>query len=58
MTDEQFILILKSKLKEYYIENRSVGMELKELVTKFRQEIEQNSSKYKQKTKSETQKKL
>ena len=38
MTNNQFILMMKSKLKEFYLENRSVGMELKELVEEFRQE--------------------
>jgi len=40
MTDDQFILILKAKLKEFYIENRSVGLEVRSLVALFRQEIE------------------
>jgi hypothetical protein len=39
MTDEQFIFILKAKLKQYYLENKSVGMEIKSLVAQFRQEI-------------------
>ncbi|MCC2590337.1 hypothetical protein [Chryseobacterium sp. MFBS3-17] len=40
MTDQQFIFIIKAKLKLYYQEGRSVGMDLRELVARFRQEIE------------------
>lgn len=40
MTDETFILILKSKYKKYFENGESVGMEVRELVAKFRQEIE------------------
>ena len=47
MTDEQFIFILKAKLKQYYLENKSVGMELKSLVAQFRQEIMDDVLKFK-----------
>ena len=49
MTDQQFILILKSKLKQYYQEGKSVGLELAELVAKFRQEIEDDCLEFKYK---------
>lgn len=39
MSDDQFIFILKSKLKLFYQENKSVGLELKELVADFREQI-------------------
>ena len=39
MTNDQFLLILKAKLKLFYIENKSVGMELKELVAEFREDV-------------------
>lgn len=40
MTDDQLIFILKGKLKQFYLEGKSVGLELKSLVAQFRQEIE------------------
>lgn len=53
MTDETFILILKAKLKKFYVENQSVGLELKAIVAQFRQEIEDDvlKSKYDSKLK-------
>lgn len=47
MNDDQFIRILKAKLKQYYQEGRSVGLELRELVANFRQEIEDDCMKIK-----------
>lgn len=47
MTDEQFIFIIKAKLKLYYQEGKSVGMELRALVADFRQEIEDDCLKFK-----------
>ena len=49
MNDDQFIRILKAKLKQYYQEGRSVGLELRELVADFRQEIEDECMKFKYK---------
>lgn len=47
MTDDQFIFIIKSKLKQFYQENKSVGLDVKRLVAQFRQEIEDDTLKFK-----------
>lgn len=47
MTDEIFIAILKARLKQYYLENKSVGLELAALVSQFRQEIQDDCLKFK-----------
>lgn len=49
MSDETFILILKSKYKKYFENGKSVGMEVQELVAMFRQEIEDEILKFKYK---------
>lgn len=60
MTDEAFILIIKAKLKQYYLENRSVGLELAALVAQFRQEIQDDclKIKYEDGRKKETKNRL
>ncbi|WP_234111489.1 hypothetical protein [Chryseobacterium sp. R2A-55] len=54
MTDEIFILILKARLKQYYQEGKSVGLELRALVAQFRQEIEDDILKFKYREKNES----
>lgn len=54
MTDKTFILILKAKLKQFYLEDRSVGLELCALVAQFRQEIEDDILKFKYEEKPKT----
>lgn len=54
MTDETFIIILKAKLKKFYVENQSVGLELKAIVAQFRQEIEDDVLKFKYEEKPKT----
>jgi hypothetical protein len=44
MTDETFILLLKAEMKDYYINNRSVGLEVQKLVRQFRQSAIEDSS--------------
>lgn len=53
MTDEVFILILKAKFKEYFENGKSVGLDVKQIVAKFRQEIEDDILKFKYKEKNE-----
>ena len=53
MKDDEFIFLMKAKLKQYYLENKSVGLELRELVAKFRQEIEDDILNFKYKEKNE-----
>ena len=38
MNNETFIFILRAKFKEYYLDGKSVGMEVKELVEDFNNE--------------------
>lgn len=38
MTDKVFILLLKPMFKDYFQNNRSVGLEILELVEQFRKE--------------------
>ena len=53
MTDDQFIFIIKSKLKQFYQENKSVGLDVKKLVAQFRQEIEDDTLQFKYKEQNE-----
>lgn len=53
MSDETFILILKAKFKEYFENGKSVGMDVKAIVAKFRQEIEDDILNFKYKEKNE-----
>ncbi len=56
MTDDQFIFIIKSKLKQFYQENKSVGLDVKKLVAQFRQEIEDDTLQFKYKEQNENRK--
>lgn len=56
MTDHTFILILKALFKRYFENGESVGLEVRNIVTKYRQEIEDDIINFKYSEKNEDSK--